>query len=142
MKYKVLEALQKSKTEKGYYWIVKATGEDEKEYTADLWKATQPEVGKNFTADLTMTNYGYSFKNVVWEGEVAKKTYTDNRKTYDFTKEEKIENDKQVSIRIARQGFMNQAMSLRPQYKKLEDWLKDMKELEPIYRLYIEKGEL
>lgn len=142
-RYKVVEALQKSKTEKGFYWVVKATGEDGKEYTGDLWKATQPEAGKSFTADLTMTNYGYSFKNVVWEGEVVKKSYIDNRAKYDFDKKEKIERDKETSLRIARQGFMQVAINLLPSYKgDIDKWLTDIQKIEPIFRFYLEKGEL
>jgi hypothetical protein len=143
MRYTVVEALQKNKTEKGFYWVVKATGEDGKEYTGDLWKATQPEAGKSFTADLTMTNYGQSFKNVVWEGEEKKKSYVDNRAKYDFSKEEKIENDKKTSERIARQGFMQVAVSLFPNYKgDVDKWLADIRKIEPIFREYLSSGEL
>jgi len=142
-KYTVLEALQKSVYKDGFYWKVKAKGEDGREYDGDLFKTSQPEIGKNFEANLTPTDWGNSFKQVKWEGEVVKKSYIDNRKTYDFTKDEKIENDKKTSERIARQGFANQAMALFPNYKgDVEKWLKDIKQLEPIYRLYIEKGEL
>ena len=64
------------------------------------------------------------------------------REKFDFTKEEKIENGKEQNIRIARQGFMNQMSSLRTQFKDFKSWYAIVLELEPIYRLYIETGEL
>jgi len=64
------------------------------------------------------------------------------RERFDFTKEEKIENGKEQSIRIARQGFMNQMASLRTQFKDFKSWYAIVLELEPIYRLYVETGEL
>lgn len=142
-KYTVIDSVQKSQYKDGFYWKIKATGEDSKEYEGDLWKATQPEVGKVFTSDLTMTDWGYSFKKVAWEGETVKKTYTDNRLKYDLTKEEKLVQEKEKNQHITRQGFINQAMSLFPSYKgDIDKWLNDMKKLEPIYRMYISSGEL
>jgi hypothetical protein len=142
-KYKVVEAVQKSQYKDGFYWKVKALGEDGKDYEGDLWKAIQPEVGKKFESNLEMTDWGYSFKKVVWEGEVAKKSYTDNRIKYDLTKEEKIAQDKERTLHISRQGFINQAMALFPLYKgDIEKWIKDMEKLEAIYTTYISKGEL
>ena len=64
------------------------------------------------------------------------------REKFDFTKEEKIENGKEQNIRIARQGFMNQMSSLRTQFKDFKSWYAIVLELEPIYRLYVETGEL
>jgi len=64
------------------------------------------------------------------------------REKFDFTKEEKIENGKEQNVRIARQGFMNQMASLRTQFKDFKSWYAIVLELEPIYRLYIETGEL
>lgn len=44
--------------------------------------------------------------------------------------------------KIARQGFMNQAMQIIPYMKDLSEWAKIVKKLEPIYIKYVIKGEL
>jgi hypothetical protein len=44
--------------------------------------------------------------------------------------------------KIARQGFMNQAMQIIPYMKDLSEWAKIVKKLEPVYIKYVIKGEL
>jgi hypothetical protein len=44
--------------------------------------------------------------------------------------------------KIARQGFMNQALQILPYMKDLKEWASLVKKLEPVYIKYVIKGEL
>jgi hypothetical protein len=44
--------------------------------------------------------------------------------------------------RIARQGFINQAIQILPYMKNLKEWALLVEKLEPVYIRYVIKGEL
>jgi len=118
--------------------------------TATAWIC--PKVGEYISGIVEVKEVnGRYFRNFISDkkvqhvapvGQTSYQKSSYSRDKFDFTKEEKVENDKRQSSRIARQGFMNQAMAMRPHYKTFKDWYEVIVELEPIYQMYVETGEL
>jgi hypothetical protein len=79
---------------------------------------------------ITMNQNGKTY-NVFKRQEDNKQEPKQEKSGYDLRDE-----------KIARQGFMNQAIQLIPYMQNLSEWAEIIKKLEPIYIKYVIKGEL